>query len=188
MVQKNAEGFHNLTNCVQKNKQAIHHLIQVVQGFHPICSCNETKTAWPGSTSGNYTILNSNGTLRQVYCHMEEACGSSGLMRVTHLNMTDSSEQCPSGFRLYSESGVRACGSPTLAHGCRVGVQFATHGVPFSLVCGRVTGYQYWSPDAFDTSVDVEGVSLTYGFPRKHIWSFAAAKQEISTSCPCSYR
>ena len=187
VVQKNAEGFHNLTNGVQKNKQAIHHLIQVVQDFLPIRSCNETKTARPGSTSGNYTILDSNGTLRQVYCHMEEVCGSSGWMRVAHLNMTDPSEQCPSGFRLYSESDVRACGSPTLAKGCQASVRFATHAIPFSEVCGRVTGYQYWSPDAFNVgSSFVDGVSLTYGSSHKHIWSFAAARLESDTSCPCS--
>ena len=72
---------------------------------------------------------------------MEEVCGSSGWMRVAHLNMTDPSEQCPSGFRFYSESGVRACGRHTLTRGCQVSVQFPTHDVPFSDVCGRVTGY-----------------------------------------------
>ena len=115
--------------------------MQVVQDFHLIRSCNETKTAQPSSTSGNYNILDGSGTICQVYCHMEEVCGSSGWMRVAHLNMTDPSEQCPNGFRLYSESGVRACGSPTLARGCQVGVRFPTPNVPFSEACGRVTGY-----------------------------------------------
>ena len=149
---ENRQAIHNLTailtSSILENKQALHNLKQVVQESHQISSCNEIKTAQPGSTSGNYNILSSNGTLHQVYCYMEEVCGSSGWMRVAHLNMTDPSEQCPSGFRLYSESGVRACGKPSLARGCRVGVQFTTHGVPFSEVCGRVTGYQYWHPDA----------------------------------------
>ena len=116
-----------------------------------------------------------------------KVCGSSGWRRVAHLDMTDPSEQCPSGFRLYSESGVRACGKPTLARGCQVSVCFPTHGVSFSEVCGRVTGYQYYSPDAFDVSSSyVDGVSLTYGSSCKHIWSFAAAKLESGASCPCS--
>ena len=186
-IRNNEEGLHNLTTSTQENKQAIHNLTQAVQDFHPIHSCNETKSARPGSTSGNYTILDGNGTLREVYCHMEQICGSSGWMRVAHLNMTDPSEQCPSGFRLYNESGVRACGSLTLAIGCQVSVRFPTHGVPFSEVCGRITGYQYWSPDAFSTSADVDGVILTYGSHHNHIWSFAATNQESSTRFPCSH-
>ena len=66
-IRNNEEGLHNLTTSTQKNKQAIHNLIQAVQDFHPIHSCNETKSARPGSTLGNYTILDGNGTLREVY-------------------------------------------------------------------------------------------------------------------------
>ena len=192
---ENRQAIHNLTailtSSILENKQALHNLKQVVQESHQISSCNEIKTAQPGSTSGNYNILSSNGTLHQVYCYMEEVCGSSGWMRVAHLNMTDPSEQCPSGFRLYSESGVRACGRPTLALGCQASVRFPTQAVPFTEVCGRVTGYQYWSPDAIYGStlnrLYLDGVSLTYGSPRKHIWSFGAASYESSTSCPCSH-
>ena len=76
-IRNNEKGLHNLTTSVQENKQAIHNLIQAVKDFHPIHSCNETKSARPGSTSGNYTILDGNGTLREVYCHMEQICDSS---------------------------------------------------------------------------------------------------------------
>ena len=56
---------------------------------------------------------------------------------------------------------------------------------------GRVIGYQYGAPDAFigkGTSADsryVDGVSLTHGDPRQHIWTFAAARDEVGTNCPC---
>ena len=102
-VRNNEEWLHNLTSSVQENKQAIHNLTQVVQDFHLFRSCNELKIARPGSTSGNYTILDGNGTLHEVYCHMELVCGSSGWMRVAHLDMADPSEQCPSGFSLYKK-------------------------------------------------------------------------------------
>ena len=127
---------------------------------------------------------------------MEQVCGSSGWMRVAYLNMTDPSEECPRGFRLYNQNGVRACGRPASSSGgCQSSVQFPTYGVPYSEVCGRVTGYQYYSPDAFNSpnvginSFYVDGVSLTHGSPRKHIWSFAACIQENlqhSSNCPCS--
>ena len=64
-------------------------------------------------------------------------------------------------------------------------------------VCGRMIGYQYSAPTAFDTSIVsidstyVDGVSLTHGPPgaRQHIWTFAAGWGEHNTrnyGCPCS--
>jgi len=69
-----------------------------------------------------------------------------------------------------------------------------------SKVCGRVTGYQYYSTDAFDPyyhnraiTIDgtyIDGVSITHGrHPRKHVWSFAAAIDETRANsyvCPCT--
>ena len=55
-VQKNEEGLHNLTTSVQENKQGIYYLMLLVQDFHPVRSCNETKTARPGSTSGYHLV------------------------------------------------------------------------------------------------------------------------------------
>ena len=42
-------------------------------------------------------------------------CGEGIWYRVAYLNMTDSSQQCPSAWRLYSGSQYRACGRPTSA-------------------------------------------------------------------------
>ena len=75
-------------------------------------------------------------------------------------------------------------------------------------MCGRVIGYQYARPDAFtipdgfrnpgnrDVSIDssyVDGVSITYGAPRKHLWTYAGGLTEQSAlewnspySCPCT--
>ena len=97
---------------------------------------------------------------------------------MAYLNMTDPSEECPRGFRLYNQNGIRACGRPASSSGgCQSSVQFPTYGVPYSEVCGRVTGYQYSMPDAFHTpivGIHSHYVSLTHGSPHKHIWSFAA--------------
>ena len=103
--------------------------------------------------------------------------------------------QCPSGLmeRIYSDK--HTCVRIETAGGCS-SVHFITPGVEYSNVCGRVIGYQYGSTDAFiisSTSVDsryVDGVSLTHGDPRQHIWTFAAASDEVGTSrssnCPCT--
>ena len=62
-------------------------------------------------------------------------------------------------------------------------------------VCGRIIGYQLGIPYAFTPyrggstidSVYVIGVSVTHGFPRQHIWTFASGLDEhdVSRSCPC---
>ena len=81
------------------------------------------------------------------------------------------------------------------AGGCSSLTNLITPRVRYSNVCGRVIGYQYGSTDAFisSTSVDsryVDGVSLTHGDPRQHIWTFAAARDEVGsvprTNCPCT--
>ena len=74
-------------------------------------SCEEIKINWPDSPSDYYIIADTNGHLRHVYCHMESLCNSSGgWMRVAYLNMSDPTEECPPGFRLYNQNGIRACG------------------------------------------------------------------------------
>ena len=194
----NREAINNLATLVQRLAQDM----ATVDGYRPsplLHSCEEIKNKWPDSSSDYYTIVDTNGRRRHVYCEMEQVCGSSGWMRVAYLNMTDPSEECPRGFRLYNQNGVKACGRPASSSGgCQSSVQFPTYGVPYSEVCGRVTGYQYFSTDAFEipnvgiNSHYVDGVSLTHGSPREHIWTFAAGLQENmlhgggSYTCPCS--
>jgi hypothetical protein len=61
-------------------------------------------------------------------------------------------------------------------------------------VCGRVIGYQFGTPDAFlqfanNDNIDFDGVNITHGPQRDHIWSYAAGRTENIPSfgnCPCS--
>ena len=78
---------------------------------------------------------------------------------------------------------------------------FPTQGIQYSQVCGRIIGYQVGHPQAFhlensnepqviDSSY-VDGVSLTFGSPRKHIWTFANATDEANAGndrsrCSCT--
>ena len=120
-------------------------------------------------------------------------------MRVAHLDMTDPSHHCPSGF-VSMNSPRRTCGSPDFRDGGCISATFPTHKVRYSRVCGRIKAYQYKTPDAFhyyhshrNADIDdpyVEGISLTHGHtPRKHIWTFAAAVDETRSNewvCPCT--
>ena len=123
-------------------------------------------------------------------------CGDGLWYRVAYLNMTDPSQQCPSSWRLYNDSGVRACGGPVTSEASCAATSYPT-GRQYSKVCGRVTGFQVGSPGAFVTpsslyDIYVDGVSITHGNPRSHIWTFAAGVTEgnyergAGPDCPCS--
>ena len=129
------------------------------------------------------------------------SCGNSSWTRVAYLNMSDPLQQCSPPWRLYSANGVRACGRPvtTSTTGGCYSQNYIVH-QNYHRVCGRIIGYQVGSPDVFGDnhlSKDepyVDGVSVTYGVPRKHIWTFAGSLSEtIVTSasnhekytCPC---
>ena len=165
---------------------------------NPAYSCQDIATQHPLASSGYYWVNSSNGTAVQVYCDMERHCCGSrrGWMRAAYLNVTDPTHHCPTGFRLTSHS-KRSCERITRP-GC-TGLTFAVQSVKYSKVCGKVIGYQYGSTDAFGPyyynralTVDgnyVDGVSITHGHPRRHIWTFAAAHDEQyadASACPCT--
>ena len=110
-------------------------------------SCEAIHKKWPNNPSGYYNITSNNGSVHQVYCHMESLCNSTGgWMRIANLNMTEG-DSCPNGFRMYSKGGVRACGRPATSSGSCVGKIFSSSGIKYSQVCGKVIGYQVGWPD-----------------------------------------
>ena len=159
-------------------------------------SCGEIRNHWPNSPSGYYTVSTANGETSPMYCHMEELCGTQGpWSRIGFLNMSDPTHQCPTGFSVYSSNGIKACGRSGSNSGCTATRYFSPPSKGYSQVCGRIIGYQYASTDAFvhtSRSIDqpyLDGVSITRGSPRKHIWSFASGFYENvanPNNCPCS--
>ena len=169
---------------------------------HPASSCSDIPQDSP---SGEYWIqTSSSNSPVQVYCDMTSrncSCNTTGgWTRVANLDMTDPSQQCPDGLRLVTRTTVplRICSRPGRAV-CE-STTFPVHGTKYSQVCGRLIGYQNYAPDAFHEyyanrarTIDdyyVEGISLTHGqSPRQHIWTFAAAVDEIRAQnwvCPCT--
>ena len=117
-------------------------------------------------------------------------------MRAAYLNMTDPTHHCPTGFRLTSHP-KRSCERITRP-GC-TGLTIPVHNRNYRKVCGKVIAYQYATPDAFWSYYNnraltldgyyVDGVSITHGHPRRHIWTFAAALDEQradGATCPCT--
>ena len=176
-------------------------LLSVLEGpvgnfpFHPAVSCAALPLSSPSSY---YWVRASNGSAVRVYCDMSLSCGgvTGGWMRVAELDMTNSSHQCPSGLmeHIYS-SGNRTCRIDSTSEAICSSVVFPINDLRYSQVCGKIIAYQFASPDGFGggsrgnaITIDknyVDGISLTHGNPRHHIWTFAAARDELGSACPC---
>ena len=124
--------------------------------------------------------------------------GTGGWRRVVYLDMTGPSTTCPSGWKLTGYS-KRTCGRVRTGLNTCDSATFSVSGGPYSRICGRIRAYQYGGTVAFynynrgiATRIDddyVDGVSVTHGSPRNHIWTFAAGAAEGSPTrtfvCPC---
>ena len=126
--------------------------------------------------------------IHQVF--LDSPCGITGWTQVVSLDLGDPTHTCPSPW-IESATPERSCIAPDNAHNCQ-GLSFPVSGlsVTYNRVCGRAVGYAVNSPDAFRDLNDhndidlpyLDGVSVTHGSPRQHIWSLAAG---FSVQCPC---
>ncbi|XP_065893403.1 uncharacterized protein [Dysidea avara] len=122
------------------------------------------------------------------------------------MNYTESS--CEDIYNKYPETvGKSGYYHINGSHFCRVvsdgnfvcsSTNFSTNGISYQRVCGRARGYQKRFTDAFygcnraGQTIDgyyVEGISITHGNPRQHIWTYASGlldNQTHSYNCPCA--
>ena len=156
--------------------------------INPASSCSQVSQLNPSSPSGHYWIRSSNGSAVRVYCDFNRQCGCdgpSGWIRVAFLNMSDPNQVCPSNWTTIS-SPVRTCGrTQSVGCGCN-SVFYSTFGLTYTRVCGRIIAYQHGSPDGYSSCSSLidgsymDGVSLTHGSVRQHVWSFVNARYESS--------
>ena len=174
----------------------------------PATSCGSILDCNPLAPSGYYWITNGARPqlripIHYVYCYMEaDKCGVRGVMRVAHIDMRNTSVNCPAPLTQYQlDSGERVCGSTNSASQSCDSVIFSTHHFSYQHVCGRAAGFSYHRPCAFyyymnggQNTIDhayVAGLSITYGPQngRNHIWTYAGGYQEIVShdcNCPCA--
>ena len=156
------------------------------------CADIYNKNPTSHSRSGYYVLKTDH--LFFAYCDMELDCGGTkgGWMKIADID-TSRGDKCPSGW--YSYNSYCTGGS---AGGC-YSVHFSTNSTGYSKVCGRAKGYMKGTMDAFgpssrsSRSLDeayVDGISITFGNPRKHVWTYAAgASKSIASgeyNCPCA--
>ena len=159
----------------------------------------------PGSSNQGQVSgpsVSTNPPTQQSTLVSQSNCGDGLWNKIIDLDMSDPAQECPRGWRGY-EGSVRCCGRPVLVRSSCPAVFFPVYGYQYSKVCGRAIGYQQGSPDGFASddsgepseTIDgmyVDGVSLTHGNPRTHIWTFAAGLLENGITdvnnrhrCPC---
>ena len=162
---------------------------------NPASSCAEIYEQNPSSrgTIGHYYIKTCNGA-QKVTCNMKLKCGGlkGGWMQVVDVDMNREGETCPGTWQNITTPG-RLCQANVI--GCS-SAHFYMNDIPYEHVCGQVVGYQKGTPSAFDSqrsSLDsnyVEGVSITMGSPRKHVWTYAVGLSDDgnypSWNCPCA--
>ena len=172
---------------------------------NPATSCKEIYKCDSTAPSGYYWVRNATGDATQVFCEMNTTnCGNitGGWTRAAYIDMTDENNTCPQGLTYTVVNSTRMC---TRSHTNNVdcsSVTFPTHGVPYTKVCGRAGGYQFYGTAAFfnyhhrdQTTLDsayVAGLSVTFRSPRSHIWTFAAGYSKDygpgygCCNCPCA--
>ena len=142
--------------------------------------------------SGYYWISTDLGPQR-LYCEMNTTrCGNTtgGWTRVAHIDMKEPQQTCPSPLRTLT-SPKRMCAGQTAA-GC-TSVRYSSQGLNFTQVCGQTIGYMHSSMDgldAFGKTIDssyVDGLSITYGSPRRHVWTYAVGHIQRCLCHPNSY-
>ena len=146
----------------------------------------------PSTEARQTTIERIQNDIKSRIPMMARKCGDGLWYRVAYFDMKDPTQHCPSTLREYTSNSVRVCGQPVTSSQRSCHSTLYTTGRQYSKVCGRIIGYQYGSPDGFNgRTIDqpyVDGVSITYGTPRNHIWTYTAGIREsrAPVHCPCA--
>ena len=169
---------------------------QLFLGDIPLCpgsSCKEiAETRLWNSRSGLHWLTSGNH-LTQAQCFNRISPSQSrGWMRVGYVS---ASNGCPAGLGALTLGGRKLCGK-MVDSGCS-SVFFPTHAISYSTVCGLVYGYQKDTTDGFyraapcpGCTIDqpyIDGVSITHGSPRQHIWTLAATRRVSKCPCPTGH-
>ena len=161
---------------------------------NPAASCHEIYQHNPTSRGsvGQYWIKTSEG-LFEVTCNMKLKCGGveGGWMQVVDVDM-NRDDSCPGTWHKITAPRRLCLG---YVDGCAT-AHFYVKGVSYEHVCGQAKAYQKGSTNGYTAktqSIDgayVDGVSITLGSPRKHVWTYAAGLSDDgdykNDNCPCA--
>ena len=142
---------------------------------------------------GIYSIRSFDNSPIQAYCQLTCNNTFEKWRRIAYLNSPRPYYYCPTN--LSYESNPPSCRRRYVSAGCS-SVIYRNDNNAYSHVVGRIHAYRSGTPDAFqgygrsDTPTleqnYVDGVSLTHGNPRNHIWTLAVDIDHGSNCDVCS--
>ena len=183
------------------------HIINGNGGGNNIVNGNGGDTHIINGNGGGGHIVNGGGDGGGGWYTGCGGCGGAGWIKVADVNMSDPTHSCPSEFEeMQILVGKRGCKRPPVTgSGSMTQTSFDCKGNSYSEVCGKVRAIAAGSFKAFGTkyrgeehknidSYYVDGVSITCGTPREHIWTYAgglldtseATVEEQEFQCPCN--
>ena len=129
---------------------------------------------------------------------MELECGGhkGGWMKIADYDIIRG-DDCPKGWIKITANNIDVCRSPSNSSGC-YSTSFLVYNIGYNKICGKLKGYQKGAVDAFRQSSSstldssyVDGVSITLGSPRKHVWTYAVGHSDDNSNhhlsnCPCA--
>ena len=195
---KSVTCFMLISFCVSNVEAIGHHRLPTATQLIHVCQNEQLLSSVKEDVA---TILQD---ITQNFFSDVPQCGDGLWKRIFYLDMNNISNSCPANWTFYPFSGnyIRSCGRPEAeraGESC-TSVYISSGSYKYHRVCGRATGYQVSSTDAFGPSEGrqsfphtindayVDGLSLTHGRNRTHIWTFAAGHSEAnnnSLSCYC---
>ena len=157
-----------------------------------------------GNKNGYYPINNTRWTFCNMTAiaaddgndHFISVCGGNREQwrKIASINIS-AGDDCPIGWSKSSHEGVSFCTVPSNSRGC-YSANFSTNKVSYQKVCGRARGYQRGAVNGFlrnTYTIDneyVEGLSITHGNPRQHIWTYGTGLSDDANyprwNCPCA--
>jgi hypothetical protein len=123
-------------------------------------------------------------------------CEGQGWLKLVDFNLeTNSEEPCPGSWVKEIDSGIPHCRLSSPSEDKCQSASFSNNSLTYSQVCGRIKGYQIGRTSAFSpssSSIDenyLDGVSITRGSPREHVWSFGSgfsSSSDVTVAFRCT--
>ncbi len=148
-------------------------------------TCADILTLSLSLITGTYNIRSPDGSIEPTNCVFSCNGMTGNWRRIAYLNAQDMRNfACPQWLQRRTDS--LSCRHNKTIDGC-TSVFYPTNNYSYTHICGRIRGSLSGSPDGFQyfggkrrvgVTLEqnyVDGVSLTYGNPRNHIWTLTAS-------------
>ena len=194
----NYTQYRNNIEFIQQTTQELLSLVTYTLSVVSFDSCRAVMQ-FPHLPCGVYNIRNFDGTHTQSFCKLNCSNPFQGWRRIAYLDMSSShTSSCPEGF--VSGNDPSACVRGSSSPGCSSVIYHNHNLTTYSKVIGHVYAIPYHSLDGFAKFGDdrpdfptldqnyVDGVSITHGTPRQHIWTVTFSANHIALNCSTCFR